>query len=79
MGKRKGREYDNDNKQQNCQPRTVYCKSAATAAALEGYRHIAKSTDSTADKYWADNNDKPNFSYYKDLGKRLAKRGWWSR
>jgi hypothetical protein len=81
MGKREGQgsEYNNNDNKQKCESRTGYSCSAASTAAIEGYRHIGKSNDRTADKYRADNFGKPNFGYNKNLGKQLVKRGWWSR
>ena len=80
MGKREGeRSEHNNSNEQECDARSSYYPSAAVTAALEAYRELTKSTDGTTDKYSTDKFDKPNFGYYKDLGKQLIKRGWWSR
>lgn len=69
---------DNDNEQEY-DTRASYCCSAAVTAALEAYRNLTKSDNSTADKYRTNDFDKPKLGYYEDLGEQLVKRGWWSR
>lgn len=77
---REGSYYDdNDNEQEYDTRASSYCCSAAVTAALEAYRNITKSDNRTADKYRANDFNKPKLGYYEDLGEQLVKRGWWSR
>lgn len=79
MGKREGSEHNNYNKQEY-NSRTDYGCSAASTAAIEAYRHITENNNRATDKCRKGNYHKPNFGFYKDVGKQqLIMRGWWSR